>query len=377
MGRFVVRRLGQMAFVMFAVSVLTFLIFNVIPNGDPAVRMAGKQPTESQIEAIRREWGFDDNLFVQYFTTMKKVFTGDLVSYFTQLPVGEEIVKGLPRTLSLAIGAALLWMFVAICFGLYSAVRAGKFADRFLTIIALVGISMPVFWIGALMNHYLGFKLGWFPNGGYVEFTEDPIDWAYHLILPWTALSILFIGFYSRVLRSNVLDTINEDYVRTARAKGLGERQIMIRHVLRNSMIPIVTLWGLDFGAVVGGGAILTETVFDLQGVGQYAAEAVGQLDVPPVLATTMFAAFFIVLLNAIVDIAVRVPRPADPAAVSTDPAARSAPSERRAAPDRGGPARRRSPRRRAWCRRWRASRSRWRPARSWRSSASRAPASR
>jgi len=221
----------------------------------------------------------------------------------TQLPVGEEIKKGLPRTLSLAIGAALLWMFVAICLGLYSAVRAGKFADRFLTIVALVGISLPVFWLGALMNHYLGFKLGWFPNGGYVELTKDPIDWAYHLILPWTCLAVLFIGFYSRVLRSNVLDTINEDYVRTARAKGLSERQIMVRHVLRNSLIPIVSLWGLDFGAVVGGGAILTETVFDLQGVGQYAAEAIGQLDVPPVLATTMFAAFFIVLLNAVVDI--------------------------------------------------------------------------
>ena len=293
----------QMVLVMFAVSLLTFLIFNVIPNSDPAVRMAGRQASESTIKAIREEWGFNESLPQQYVTTMKKVFTGDLESQFTQLNVGEEIRKGLPRTLSLAIGAALLWMFVAICLGLYSAVKAGKFADRFLTIVALVGISMPVFWIGALMNHYLGFKLGWFPNGGYVELTEDPVDWAYHLILPWTALAILFIGFYSRVLRSNVLDTINEDYVRTARAKGLGERQIMIRHVLRNSMIPIVTLWGLDFGAVVGGGAILTETVFDLQGVGQYAAEAIGQLDVPPVLATTMFLAFFVVTLNAVVDI--------------------------------------------------------------------------
>ena len=303
MGRFVVRRLIQMVLVMFAVSVITFLIFNVIPNGEPEVRMAGRQAQQSTIVEIRREWNFDDNLVVQYLTTMKKVFTGDLQSYFTQLPVGEEIVKGLPRTISLAVGAALLWMFVAICLGLYSAVKAGRFADRFLTILALVGISMPVFWVGALMSHYLGFKLGWFPNGGYVELTEDPIDWAYHLILPWTALAILFIGFYSRVLRSNVLDTINEDYVRTARAKGLGERQIMVRHVLRNSMIPVVTLWGLDFGAVVGGGAILTETVFDLQGVGQYAAEAVGQLDVPPVLATTMFLAFFVVLMNAVVDI--------------------------------------------------------------------------
>jgi peptide/nickel transport system permease protein len=303
MARFVFRRLIQMVLVMFAVSILVFLIFNVIPNGDPAVRMAGRQPTETQIEAIRKEWGFDDNIFVQYFTTMKKVFTGDLQSYFTQLPVGEEILRGLPRTLSLAIGAAILWLLVAVAFGLYSAVKAGKFADRFLTIIALIGISVPVFWIGALMNYYLGFKLGLFPNGGYVPLTEDPVDWFYHLILPWTALAILFIGFYSRVLRSNVLDTINEDYVRTARAKGLSERQIMIRHVLRNSMIPIITLWGLDFGAVLGGGAILTETVFDLQGVGQYAAESIGQLDVPPVLAVTLFAAFFIVLLNAIVDI--------------------------------------------------------------------------
>jgi peptide/nickel transport system permease protein len=302
-ARFIVRRLLQMVLVMFAVSILTFLIFNVIPNGDPAVRMAGRQPTETQIEAIRREWGFDENIVVQYLTTMEKVFTGDLQSYFTQLPVDEEIRKGLPRTLSLAVGAALLWMFVAICFGLYSAMKAGRFADRFLTIIALIGISMPVFWIGALMNYYLGFKLGWFPNGGYVDFTDDPIDWFYHLILPWTALAILFIGFYSRVLRSNVLDTINEDYVRTARAKGLSERQIMLRHVLRNSLIPIITLWGLDFGAVLGGGAILTETVFDLQGVGQYAADSIGQLDVPPVLAVTLFAAFFIVLLNAIVDI--------------------------------------------------------------------------
>jgi peptide/nickel transport system permease protein len=303
MAGFVVRRLIQMVLVLFAVSILTFLIFNVIPNGDPAERMAGKVPTETQIEAIRREWGFDDNIFVQYFTTMKKVFTGDLQSYFTQLPVGEEILNRLPCTLSLAIGAAILWMFVAVCFGLYSAVRAGKFADRFLTIIALIGISMPVFWIGALMNHYLGFKWGLFPNGGYVEFTEDPLDWFYHLILPWTALAILFIGFYSRVLRSNVLDTINEDYVRTARAKGLSERRIMIRHVLRNSLIPIVTLWGLDFGAVLGGGAILTEAVFDLPGVGQYTADAIGQLDVPPVLAVTLFAAFFIVVLNTIVDI--------------------------------------------------------------------------
>jgi peptide/nickel transport system permease protein len=159
------------------------------------------------------------------------------------------------------------------------------------------------------MNHYLGFELSntlgfeLFPNGGYVEFSENPLEWAHHLILPWTALSILFIGVYSRVLRGNILETMNEDYVRTARAKGLSERRVLLKHVLRNSMIPVVTLWGLDFAVVIGGGAILTETVFNLQGVGQYAADAIGQLDQPPILAVTMFGAFFVVFFNTIVDI--------------------------------------------------------------------------
>jgi peptide/nickel transport system permease protein len=304
MARFVLRRLVGMLLVLFAVSVLTFLIFNVIPNGDPALRMAGKTPTPTQIQAIREEWGFDRSVFVQYATTMRKVFTGDLVSYYNQLNVGHEIDRGLPRTLSLTIGAALIWLVFGVAFGLLSAVRAGKLADRAITVVALIGISMPVFWIGALVNYYLGFKWKLFPNGGYVPLTQDPIQWAYHLIMPWSVLAFLFVGFYSRVLRSTVLDTLGEDFVRTARAKGLSERQVLIRHVLRNSLIPIVTLWGLDFGAVIGGGAILTESVFDLQGVGQYSADAIAQLDVPPVLAVTMLGAFFIVLLNALVDIA-------------------------------------------------------------------------
>jgi peptide/nickel transport system permease protein len=303
MVRFIIRRLVGMVLVMFAISVLTFLIFNVIPNGDPAGRIAGRTATESTVKQIRHDFGFDRSLPVQYGVMMKKVFTGDLISYYNQLNVGEEIRKGLPRTFALAIGAALLWMAFGVALGLYSAMRAGAFSDRFLTVLALIGISMPVFWIGALMSYYLGFKAGIFPNGGYVEFADDPVQWFWHLVLPWTALAILFIGIYSRVLRGNVLDTLNEDYVRTARAKGLSERQVMIRHVLRNSMIPIISLWGLDFGAVVGGGAILTETVFNLQGVGQYAAESIGKLDVPPVLAVTLLGAFFIVLLNTIVDI--------------------------------------------------------------------------
>ncbi|MBN1530417.1 MAG: ABC transporter permease [Thermoleophilaceae bacterium] len=303
MARFIVRRIGQMLLVLFAVSALTFLIFNVIPGGDPAVRMAGRHPDPGQLARIRAEWGFNDPVYVQYLKTMQKTFTGDLSSYTTNVDVVDELRKRAPRTFALAIGAAIIWMLAATAIGLYTAARAGRFADRSITILALVGISMPVFWVGALMNYYLGFKWGIFPNGGYVPFADDPWEWFYHLIMPWTALSILFIGVYSRVLRSNILDTINEDYVRTARAKGLSERRVMYRHVLRNSLIPIVTLWGLDFGAVLGGGTILTETVFDIQGVGQYAAESIGQLDVPPVLAITLFGSFFIVLLNTVVDI--------------------------------------------------------------------------
>jgi len=302
-ARFVVRRILSMVLVLFAISVLSFSIFNVIPGGDPEVRMAGRNANTAQIDAIRKDFGFDKPLYVQYGKTMQKIFTGDLISYSSRLNVVDEIKKDIPRTFALAIGAAIIWMAFAIALGLFSAMRAGQFSDRVLTVLALVGISMPVFWFGALMNYYLGFKAGLFPNGGYVPIAESPWQWFYHLIMPWTALSILFIGVYSRILRGNVLDTINDDYVRTARAKGLPERQVLVKHVLRNSLIPIVTLWGLDFGAVLGGGAILTETVFDLQGVGQYAFEAIGELDQPPVMAITIFAAFFIVLLNTIVDI--------------------------------------------------------------------------
>jgi peptide/nickel transport system permease protein len=303
-GRFIIRRVIGMVVVMFAVSVVTFLIFNVIPNGAPENRMAGRNSTPVQIAAIRREWGFDKPLYTQYVTTMEKVFNGDLISYANQTNVIDEIKRGIPRTLALAIGAALIWFSLGVALGLYTAIRAGRWTDTLVTVLALTGVSMPVFWLGALASYYLGFKAGIFPNGGYSEISQAGLwEWVKHMILPWCVLATLFIGVYSRVLRSNVLDTINDDYVRTARAKGLTERRVMIHHVLRNSLIPIVTLWGLDFGAVLGGGAILTESVFDLQGVGQYFADSIGQLDVPPVLAVTLFGAFFIVLLNTIVDI--------------------------------------------------------------------------
>ncbi len=303
MTRFVARRLLGMVAVLFAISVIVFLIFNVIPNSDPAARIAGKNADPALIARVSADLGLDKPLPIQYVTMMKQIFTGQLTSYAKDRNVVQQIWDGLPATFSLCIGAAVLWMSLAILFGYLSAVHAGRFTDRALTVLSLVGISMPVFWLAAMLLYFLSFKVELFPTGSYVPFTENPLDWAYHLALPWFTLAVLFVGIYSRVLRSNMLDAMNEDYVRTARAKGLSERQVRMRHVLRNSMIPVITLFGLDFGMVVGGGAILTETVYNLDGVGLYAGEAIRSLDLPPLMAVVMFGAFFIVLFNTIVDI--------------------------------------------------------------------------
>jgi len=303
-GRFVVKRLIGMVAVLFAISIIVFLIFNVIPNSDPAARIAGKNADPDLIARVNIDLGLDQPLPVQYLTMMRQIFTGQLTSYASNRNVVEQIWEGLPATFSLCIGAAVIWMSLAVLCGYLSAVHSGRFADRALTVLSLVGISMPVFWLAAILLYFLSFKVQLFPTGSYVPLTEDPLDWAYHLVLPWFTLAVLFIGFYSRVLRSNMLDSMNEDYVRTARAKGLSERQVRVRHVLRNSMIPIVTLFGLDFGMVVGGGAILTESVYNLDGVGLYAGGAIRSLDLPPLMAVTMFGAFFIVLFNTLVDLA-------------------------------------------------------------------------
>ncbi|MGB7587104.1 MAG: ABC transporter permease [Solirubrobacterales bacterium] len=303
MARFLVRRFVAMIAVLFAISVLTFMIFQVIPNGDPALRLAGRTSTPRDRADVRRHFGLDKPIYEQYGIMMKNIFTGSIVSYTQQVNVVSTIEEDLAPTLSLAIGAGIVWLVTGIAFGLLSAVYAGRFTDRALTILSLIGVSTPVFLIGALLLYVFAYKIQIFPNTGYVQLTQDPWGWLTHMILPWITLSVLFIGFYSRVLRANILDTINEDYVRTARAKGLSERQVMLRHVLRNSLIPIVSLWGLDFAAVIGGGAILTESVFNLQGVGQYAAQSIGAQDVPPVLVIVMFGAFFVVLLSAVIDV--------------------------------------------------------------------------
>jgi peptide/nickel transport system permease protein len=304
MAAFVVRRFIGMVLVLVVVSFFVFLIFIVVPGGDPAIRIAGRTATDQNIENIRKDWGFDQPFYVQYYDMMKKAFTNQLYEQTHQgVSVVDQIKQGVPATFSLAIGAAFIWLTFGILVGVLSAITAGKASDRLITLFALIGISMPVFWLGLLARYFLAEKNTVFPDGGYVPLTENPAQWFYHLILPWFVLAVLFIGFYGRVLRGNILDTINEDFVRTARAKGVAPRRVMVKHVLRNSLIPIVTLFGLDFAAVLGGGAILTETVFDLHGVGQYAAQSIANFDLPPIIGVTLFGAFFIVFFSAVVDL--------------------------------------------------------------------------
>jgi peptide/nickel transport system permease protein len=303
MLRFLVRRvLGAIA-VLFAISVLVFLIFNIVPATNPAARIAGKNATPQLIKSVEEEWGFDKSLPAQYWTQMKLIFTGKVQSYNAHINVDKRILEGIPATASLCIGAAIIWLSFGILFGYLAAVRSGGWLDRGLTVLALVGVSMPVFWLASILLYYFTYKIELFPASGY-EPLSNPGKWASHLILPWISLAVLFAGFYSRVLRSSMLDVMNEDYVRTARAKGLSQRRVMTKHVLRNSLIPVITLFGLDFGVLIGGGAIVTESLFNIEGVGLFTAEALKQQDFPSIMAVTIFGAFFIVLFNIFVDIA-------------------------------------------------------------------------
>jgi peptide/nickel transport system permease protein len=302
---FLARRLVGALLVCIVVTFIVFVIFIVVPGGDPAQRIAGKNATPQLIENIRHTWGFDKPFYDQYWVMLKKMFSGDLVSYTSQQNVVSQIVQGMPATFSLTIGAGIIWLFFGIVVGVVSAVKAGRTSDRLITVLALIGISMPVFWLGIVCRYYFaeGGVAFIFPDGEYVGLTQNPFQWFWHLFLPWIVLAVLFIGFYGRVLRGNILDTINEDYVRTAKAKGLPPRRILRKHVLRTSLIPVITLFGLDFASVLGGGAILTETVFDLHGVGQYAAQSINNFDLPPIMGVTMYGAFFIVCFSVIVDL--------------------------------------------------------------------------
>jgi len=298
--------------VLFVISVITFFIFFKTPGVDPARALAGRNPNAQTLAEIRAQFGLNRPLPVQYLLMMKQLFvTRSLVSYSNQgLLVVPELAAAAPATLSLVFGAAVIWVVVAIVMGVAAALLRGTWLDPVLMILALIGISAPVVWVGTLANYVTQGTLhdtvlfSWVPPLGYTPFTQSPTLWFKGLIIPWITLSILYIGFYARVLRANLLEIQNEDFVRTARAKGLREPRVVVRHTLRNSMITFVSLFGLDFGALVAGGALLTEVVFSIHGIGYLTWQAFQSLDLPTIMATVVFGAFFIVLANALVDVA-------------------------------------------------------------------------
>jgi peptide/nickel transport system permease protein len=307
---FVVRRTLWAALVMFIITVIVFFIFFKTPGVDPARAIAGRNPSPQVLAEVRAQLGLNRPLFIQYGIMMKKIFISrDLVSYSDQgIKVVPEIFAAAPATLSLVFGATVIWIVMAITMGVAAARLRGSLYDPILMILALIGISCPVFWLGQVVNlitqgglHRSVFS--WVPPLGYNQLTQNPVLWFEGLIFPWITLSILYIGFYARVLRANVLEIQSEDFVRTARAKGLSEQRVLVRHTLRNSMVTFVSLFGLDFGALVGGGTILTEVVFGIHGVGFLTYQALTNLDLPTIMATVIYGAFFIVLANALVDI--------------------------------------------------------------------------
>jgi peptide/nickel transport system permease protein len=308
---FIVRRALWTALVMFVITVLVFVIFFKTPGVDPARAIAGRNPSPQILAEIRHQFGLDRPFPVQYLMMMKSLFISrDLVSYSNQGQlVVPEIFAAAPATLSLVFGAAVIWVVVAIVMGVGAAVLRGTVFDPLLMILALIGISMPVFWLGEVANLITQSRLhdtflfSWVPPLGYTPFTQSPVGWFAGLLIPWVTLSILYIGLYARVLRANLIEVESEDYVRTARAKGLSERRVLLRHTLRNSMITFVSLFGLDFGALVGGGVLLTEVVFAIHGVGYLTYVSLLNLDLPTIMATVVYGAFFIVLVNTIVDI--------------------------------------------------------------------------
>ena len=309
MTRYIIRRLIWVIFLLFAVSFITFMIFYLFPSADPATLRAGRQPTPELIEQIRHQLGLDRPWPAQYFDYMKNlVLHGDLgFSYQNNIDVKEQIVDRLPATISLAVGAAVVWLVIGITIGIISAVRPRSFLDRAAMGGALVAISAPVYWVGLVALYLFADDIGvWkiFPGAGsYVPISEDPQKWFTSLLLPWFVLAASFAAIYARLLRSTMIESLGEDYIRTARAKGLSERQASSCATRCAAAItPIVTAAGLDLGVLLGG-AILTESVFNIPGIGRLAFDSIQNSDLPMIQGTVLVGAFFIVMATLVVDI--------------------------------------------------------------------------
>jgi peptide/nickel transport system permease protein len=309
MWRYIVRRLLWVVVVLLVVTSITYVVFFVMPSTDPAVTFAGKNPTPEQIEEVRRNFGLDKPVPVQYLTFIKHVFLGDQYgwpglgfSYSTRSPVKDQFYGRVLVTAQLAFGAALVWLAIGIPIGILSAIKRRTLTDRLSMGLALFFVAAPVFWLGLMGLWLFWFKLRWSPGTGYVAWGDSFTGWLSHMILPWVVLALLYAAFYARMTRGNLIETMGQDYIRTARVKGLSESKVIFKHGLRASLTPVVTLIGLDLGALLGG-AVITETVFNLQGIGQWAVASVFQGDLPVVLAVTVVVAIAVTMMNLIVDI--------------------------------------------------------------------------
>jgi peptide/nickel transport system permease protein len=311
MAGFIVRRLIGMVALLFVVSAVTFVVFTVLPSADPAVLRAGRQPTPAIIEQIREDLGLDRPKIVQFFDYVGDVFLhADLGrSYVSgRRPVLDEILDNLPATLWLTAGGVLVWLTFGLSIGILSAVRHRSIFDRVAIGLSLIAVSAPVYWLG-LVSLYLfspdggAFGLEFLGGQGAYQIGQPLGERIQALVLPWLVIAASFAAVYSRLMRGSLLDVLGEDYIRTARAKGLPESRVIMRHGVRSAVTPVVTVLGLDVGILLGG-AILTETVFNIPGVGRLAYDSITRGDLPMIQGTVLFGAFFIVVMNLLVDIA-------------------------------------------------------------------------
>ena len=306
---YITRRLIWTVVVILAVLFVTFLVFFKLPNGKPALRFCGKSPTEECLTLTTKRLHLDKPFYIEFGYFVKNFVAGDEngwpglgYSYGNFVPVHEEVVQRAPRTLWLIAGAASIWLVCGVAIGVLSAVKRRTFVDRFAMGFALFGISAPVFWLGLMALYIVWKKLGLTGGSGYVPLSAGIGHWASHLILPWIVLALLYMAIYARLTRNNLLETLGEDYIRTARAKGLSERQVIFKHGLRASLTPIVTIFGLDIALLVGG-AIITESVFNIQGLGWLAFNGAITQDLPTVLGVVICTATAVALMNLVVDI--------------------------------------------------------------------------
>ncbi len=316
MGRFLIKRLLSATLTLFAVSVLAFLMFFALPR-DPVTGMCPKNCNPERLERVRQELGLRDPKVEQYAAYMKGIFVGrDLgsaqggqcdapclgYSYVNSEAVTDTLARVLPVTLSIVLPAAILWLALGVGLGMLSALKRGTWVDRLAIGFSLTGASLQLYFTGAVLLIVFVYQLKVLPNPHYTSILDDPVDWAKGLVLAWVALAFLFSAIYARLARAQMLETLSEDFVRTARAKGLAKRTVYGRHALRAALTPLVTIAGLDVGAALGG-TVITETTFGIQGLGRTAVYAVRGGDLPMIMATVLIAAVFVVLANVVVDL--------------------------------------------------------------------------